>query len=320
VSIAQRAEQLAGFEEVGAETPADPTTLVATSALVAGMSPRLAGEDDDHIRVLADFDGPLPPIVVHRRSMQVVDGMHRLRAAMLRGHDRVAVQWFDGTIDDAFVSAVRANVTHGKPLTLKDREAAAVRILDRHPEWSDRLIADTCALSSKTIATIRRREGISDSDSAHRVGRDGRLRPLNPEDGRQRAAELLADMPDASLRSVAREAGVSPATVRDVRKRVRAGIGPRLHTPQRQRFADLGTTTPTDTTQLAADPALQSSQHGQALTDWLQTKLIDNHDWQTFTQDIPLSRVYVLADCARRCANAWLAFADALEARTQKRH
>jgi transposase-like protein len=62
--------------------------------------------------------------------------------------------------------------------------------------------------------------------STTRVGRDGKVRPLSGVEGRQRVAELLAERPEASLRELARRAGVSPATVRDVRQRLARGEEP----------------------------------------------------------------------------------------------
>src|SRR5437763_15349138 len=54
-----------------------------------GMSPRANGEDPDHVRTLAATVNPLPPIVVHRPSMRVIDGLHRVAAARLRGDTRI---------------------------------------------------------------------------------------------------------------------------------------------------------------------------------------------------------------------------------------
>ena len=70
-----------------------PVTTVPVSALRAGQSPRQAGENLEHVRALADTTDELPPIIVRRADMRVVDGMHRLRAARLRGDtaDRGAV-------------------------------------------------------------------------------------------------------------------------------------------------------------------------------------------------------------------------------------
>jgi hypothetical protein len=50
--------------------------------------------------------------------------------------------------------------------------------------------------------------------------------------GRRRATELLALRPDATLRQVAREAGISLSTARDVRQRLRRKENP---IPSRQR-------------------------------------------------------------------------------------
>ncbi len=82
--------------------------------------------------------------------MRVIDGTHRLRAAILNGHEEIGVLFFDGTDDDAFVAAVRANVVHGLPLALADREAAATRIIKSHPQWSDRAIAEAAGLAAQT--------------------------------------------------------------------------------------------------------------------------------------------------------------------------
>jgi hypothetical protein len=53
-------------------------------SLRAGESLRLNGEDKTHVERLAEAEGPLPPILVERRSLRVIDGMHRLLAASLK--------------------------------------------------------------------------------------------------------------------------------------------------------------------------------------------------------------------------------------------
>jgi len=66
-------------------------------SLLAADSPRLAGEDAEHIWILAASEASLPPILVHHPSMRVIDGMHRLRAAVLRGDEQIAVDYFHGS-------------------------------------------------------------------------------------------------------------------------------------------------------------------------------------------------------------------------------
>ncbi|MEV7203411.1 winged helix-turn-helix domain-containing protein [Streptomyces griseoluteus] len=69
-----------------------------------------------------------------------------------------------------------------------------------------------------------------------RVGRDGRARAVGEGSARARevACRLLREEPGASLREIARRAGLSPATVADVRDRLRRGEDP---LPPRQRAA-----------------------------------------------------------------------------------
>ncbi|WP_159026524.1 hypothetical protein [Streptomyces vietnamensis] len=65
-----------------------------------------------------------------------------------------------------------------------------------------------------------------------RRGRDGRMRSLDAAKARPRAAELIAERPDASLRHIAAPVGLSPATVSDVRRRLASGLppaGPKHH-------------------------------------------------------------------------------------------
>jgi ParB-like chromosome segregation protein Spo0J len=185
-------------------------------------SPRLCGESPEHTRVLLESQAELPPIIVHRQTMRVIDGMHRLRAACLAGRDTIDVRFFDGSVEDSFVQAVMANNKHGLPLSLADRKAAATRIVTSHPHWSDRTIARVAGLAPKTVGAIRKRDG-SGAATVTRIGRDGRARPLNTAERRRLAGEIIARQPEASLRTVAMQAGISPTTVRDVRDKIRAG-------------------------------------------------------------------------------------------------
>ncbi len=77
-----------------AEISEVPVELVAVNSLLPADSPRLAGEDTDHIHTLAESVGDLPPIIVHRSTMRVIDGMHRLRAASMRGSVYISVRFY----------------------------------------------------------------------------------------------------------------------------------------------------------------------------------------------------------------------------------
>lgn len=206
-----------------------PRQVVAITDLRASLAPRERREDPAHVRLLAETGGTTEPLLVHRPTMRVIDGAHRLRAAAMRGRTEVEVRFFDGSEDDAFVLAVHLNVRHGLPLTLDERKSAAERVIRSHPHWSDRVLAQRTGLSPKTVAKIRGRTGERGAGTDQRLGGDGRLRPVSSIEGRRRAAALLARHPGMSLREVARRTGLSAGTVRDVRDRLAGGRDPVPH-------------------------------------------------------------------------------------------
>jgi len=273
-----------------------PVTTVPVSALRPGLSPRRAGENAEHVRALADTPGALPPIIVRRGDLRVVDGMHRLRAARLRGETRIAVRFFDGDDPDAFVLAVRTNVTHGLPLSLADRKAAAERIVLSHADWSDRMIATVAGLAPATVAKIRTAHPELATDT--RVGTDGKVRPVNSMARRRAAREILLAEPTLPLREVARRAGISPETARSVRRRL-----PDEQTQPRRDPATL-------VRQLRTDPALRFSETGRLLARLLEARAVPPEQWSAIAENLPPHWRDAVAAAALECANTWQMFAD----------
>lgn len=325
---------LAVAESAAAPNPSTPLS-VPISSLLPGDSPRLAGQSKEHIARLAEIDDPLPPILVDARTMRVIDGAHRLMAAGLRGRETIEVEFFRGSADDAFLYAVQANVTHGYPLSQADRRAAAKRIIASHPYLSDRAIAQTAGLGAKTVATLRKRAGGEQGAAVEaRVGRDGRVRPLNSAAGRLRAAELIAQRPNASLRELARAAGVSPATVGDVRKRLDAGLEPvpnrqsTVVAPARtvpavrqiaQRVTESagpfdGSRTVNDPapllTKLSRDPSLRQQEAGRRLLVLLQSYSSGPRNLNDLIPVVPPHCTVHVKQVALQVAQMWLDFAQ----------
>jgi len=311
------------------DTARAPSQRVPIAALSPGDSPRLAGERLDHIRALASAQADLPPILVHRPSMRVIDGMHRLRAAQMRGDKTIACQFFDGGDDLIFVAAVLANVAHGLPLTLVDREAAASRILAQHGTWSSRTVARVTGLAPSTVGSIRRRQEGEPVTGAVRRGRDGRLRPLSTAEGRRIAGELIVSQPGLSLRAIARTAGISTGTVRDVRQRVARGEDPvparrPPHTAPARAPQERRASSPTGPRAPAApdrssllgklrgDPSLRLTQAGREALRWLDARTLGPEGWETALAGLSPHSAYLVADLARWCSQRWLELADAL--------
>lgn len=92
-----------------------PVEYVSVHSINRSESLRLAGESAEHAHLLAESDAVLPPIVVHRDTMRVIDGVHRVRAALIRGDVEVPAVFYDGSDEAAYILAVQANVLHGLP-------------------------------------------------------------------------------------------------------------------------------------------------------------------------------------------------------------
>src|SRR5262245_31308915 len=83
-----------------------PVVLLRIEQIQPGVSPRLKGVDEGHVQLIADTEDALPPITVHRSTLKVIDGRHRLRAATARGDTSIRARLFDGTEDEAFIYSV----------------------------------------------------------------------------------------------------------------------------------------------------------------------------------------------------------------------
>lgn len=284
----------------------DGAIAVAVARLPSGSAFRTDGLCPEQVERLVALGGAWPPIVVGRRDAVVVDGAHRVEAARRLGFVTIPAILFDGGPEDAFVEFVRRNVAHGLVLSLGERKRAAVRVLQGHPGWSDRRVAELCALSPKTVGRIRSNVGYP-RQQALREGRDGRLRPAQRGSVRARVAEALRARPDASLRTIAAEVSVSPETVRLVRLNLASE-------PEPAAVVDHGPDPEPEHPSWRADAALLDRDDGDDFLSWFERTAVSGSDLDR-AEAVPLSRVYLLAEEARRRSETWLDLARALEAR-----
>ena len=248
--------------------------------LVGSYSPRDKRVDEDHVLALAEVLDRFPPVVVDKRTMKVIDGLHRVEASRRMGRSEIRAVFFDGSETDALVVAVQANIRHGKPLSRSERQAAAGALLRRCPERSDRWLAEVCGLSHSTVARIR--QAADALGSGTRTGRDGRRRPVDSAAGRAAIAKALAEEPGSSFRQAAEAAGVAPSTVHRTVAAVR---------------------------RLRAEPP----QHPASSPPVLPLEDIG----ALHPEDVPLGRIYEVADELRRRARTCLELADTLERRAR---
>ncbi|WP_405059160.1 ParB N-terminal domain-containing protein [Kribbella sp. NBC_01505] len=300
---------------------------VPLDVLRPALSPRLDGVNEEHAQLLAESGDALAPIVVQRHSMRIIDGMHRFRAAEIRRQQTVRVEYVDDDDDAAFLRAVAANIGHGLALTLADRKAAALRIFGMYPDWSDRAVAGAVGLSARTVGALR----LTDDEAVRvtaRRGQDGRVRPLSAATGRQRARDFILNRPHAPLREIASAVGISPATVLDVRNRLRRGEDP---VPERSgpthdldgapagAAGSPGSDAEDDTKelldQLRRDPSLRYSQAGRTLLVCLNTYPVAAKG-DDLIRAVPTHCLARIAQLSRQNALVWQRFAELAERHT----
>jgi hypothetical protein len=343
MSVALSAETVgAAGEDAGFEVGFE----VSLSSLEAEGRIRSGPLDEAHIARLMEVEGRWPPVLVwarpstgrlpgeghtdahsadgERRCWVVLDGAHRLEAARRLGHTSVLATAFEGDPDDAYIEAVRRNVSHGLPLSRPDRLRAGRRILTRHPGWSDRRIGEVCGLSPHSVARLRAElQASTGGRLVHldsRLGRDGKVRPARPGAVRDQVIEALKANPGGSLREVAAVARVSPETVRRIRREV-ADLQPDVEEDRPAGTRPLscdGTQTGGTTVLWREEHLLRSNPELAELAVWLErSDPGESADHRAAL--VPLSRIYEVADESYRRAAVWTSFARALEARSRAR-
>lgn len=322
--------RLLGCREAGLPDlrPSAQVQSLVIASLSSARSPRLEGENAEHTRMLAEIQLPLPAIIVHREGLRVIDGVHRVSAAKLRGETTILAHLFDGTEDEAFLLAVQANTAHGLPLSHNDRMAAAAEIIQRHPTLSDRSVAAATGLSPGTIRSVRSRSSAAGQSGDTRVGRDGRVRPVDGRAGRERVLEVIQRSPNASLRAVAREAEVSPNTVRSVIRRARredckdANCGSPADGAAASR-GDVMVALPEFSMEsalrrLSQDPSVRLTESGRAAMRWFFSHVVRPREWASIVTGLPPHTAFTLSNVARQCAAEWQDLAHSLAELTEE--
>lgn len=101
-----------------------------------------------------------PPIIVFNdgTAYWLADGFHRVAAAKICQRTAIEAEVHEGSKRDAILFSVGANASHGLRRSNEDKRNAVKKLLD-DPEWqiwSDRQIAEKCAVSHTFVAIMRK--------------------------------------------------------------------------------------------------------------------------------------------------------------------
>jgi ParB-like chromosome segregation protein Spo0J len=316
-----------------------PEMDVPLNSLVPGFYLRRSGTSAAHVQLLADAaaTSKLPPILVHKNGLRIIDGLHRFEVAKQRGQTHINVRLIDCSDEEALVLAIKSNTLHGLPLSKGDRISGAKRILAAHPDWSDRAVAEIAGLSAKTIGVLRNRSTGGTPSLEKRLGRDGKLHPISGGAGRKRVVEYIETHPDASIRQIARDVDVSLGTVHDVRDRLRRGTDPMAERrgtvapPPPARPVPVAACGPVPGTtgggrakrhharqltwaeisgKVTSDPAVRYTDGGRAFLRWMACHAAATDDWREFVDAIPVHWLEDIGSIAMAISEEWSRFAD----------
>ncbi len=126
-----------------------------------------------------------PPVKVFWDGIAywLADGFHRWHAARTAGLEKIKCDVEQGTLRDAILYAVGANVSNGMRRTNGDKRVCVMTLL-HDTEWckrTDRWIAEKCCVTHPTVADYRKQAGALEESSNANLGKkeckDGRSYP-----------------------------------------------------------------------------------------------------------------------------------------------
>jgi hypothetical protein len=154
-----------------------------------------------------------PPIVFwDGESYHLADGAHRIKAIQGLGKTEIEVEVRSGSKREAILCAVGCNAAHGLPRTNADkRQAVTVLLSDTEwKQWSNKVIADRCAVSAPFVGNVRSeieatQNGSESGSNMRTFMRDGKQVAMNvasigksPREGRSPAEAVAAPPPTES--------------------------------------------------------------------------------------------------------------------------
>lgn len=181
---------------------------------------------DDYAAAMRD-GVEFPPVVVFRDptvggwpKYWLADGFHRVPAAQRCEFYDIPAELHVGTLRDAVRYALGANVHHGLRRTNADKRRA-VELALADPEWaawSDRAIAELCAVDHKTVGSVRASSG--EVPQSTRALPSGEVPQSEPD-------ALTGEVPQSTQPRVGRDGrvyDVSKLRSRTVADEVQAGL------------------------------------------------------------------------------------------------
>ncbi|MBM3458684.1 MAG: ParB/RepB/Spo0J family partition protein, partial [Armatimonadetes bacterium] len=150
-------------------TPDSPTMPTHTPrmlpipslVLIPELTPRERLSEEAIIRYMETFPS-LPPIRVQEGSGVVIDGYHRVEAAIRLGLEEIPVTLEPVPDDDLKMAAGLANSQHGQPLTRPERNRLAVALVRNYGKLREE-VAGMLGMSASAVTLALREQQFNET-------------------------------------------------------------------------------------------------------------------------------------------------------------
>jgi hypothetical protein len=143
------------------------TVPLSDLVLIPELNPRQRLCEETVIRYMESF-AALPPVRVQRGSNVLVDGYHRVEAAVRLGLEEIGVQEEEIPDEELYLVAGLANAQHGQPLTRPERNRLAVALVSRYGRLREEA-AELLGISASAV-TLALREHQFNEQLSEKLG------------------------------------------------------------------------------------------------------------------------------------------------------
>ncbi len=157
---------------------------------------------DKHVRDYQNGEDLPDPVVFEDETgrLRLADGFHRFRAMSDRDVTKAFFRVFHGSVEQAWVYAMKANGKNGMKLSAKDRQIRLGELLsvEQYANSSNQILADLLGVSEGTIRNDLKKLGLE--RPVDRLGADGRIISVSQSSkSDDEAMQLLGEEVDGLL-------------------------------------------------------------------------------------------------------------------------
>lgn len=167
-------------------------------------------------------DSPFPNLVIFtdpKGTNFLADGFHRLKSLKASGYEEAECEVREGTENDAFLFACKANLEHGVRLNSDDKKHNLSRVLEIQPDASNTVLADLAGVSEFFVRQ-HRPAAQSPTERVNKKGKKVKVERIGKKGGKKEkpAKAKKADKPKKDAADKEPKAKFDDETLKAIRR------------------------------------------------------------------------------------------------------